>query len=341
MKVEVVGCGVAGLCAATTFAERGCEVRVVSKSNGPDASCCSWWAGGMLAPWCEMESAEPLIGIFGAESMAFWHRLELKPVANGTLVVAHSRDLPDLRQFSRRTTKWDWFDAAAVADLEPDLAGRFSNGLFFSGEAHFHPRDVLELLFARLEALGAKIEVERGMSAIELAGDPRDADWRIDCRGLAARDVLTDLRGVKGEMLVLETDEVSLSRPVRLLHPRIPVYIVPRGDNRFMVGATMIESDERDRVTARSVLELLSAAYAVHPSFGEAEIVEIGVDARPAYPDNLPRLRQRDRTIFINGLYRHGFLAAPALARRAADWVLEGKQFDGAVDTVHGDWRAA
>jgi len=75
MKVEVVGCGVAGLCAATTFAERGCEVRLLSKSNGPDASCCSWWAGGMLAPWCEMESAEPLIGIFGAESMALTMRL--------------------------------------------------------------------------------------------------------------------------------------------------------------------------------------------------------------------------------------------------------------------------
>jgi glycine oxidase len=92
-----------------------------------------------------------------------------------------------------------------------------------------------------------------------------------------------------------------------------------------MVGATMIESDERNRPTVRSMLELLSAAYALHPAFGEAEIIEIGVDARPAFPDNLPRIRRDGRTIRINGMYRHGYLAAPAVARRAADYVLEGR----------------
>ena len=55
-----------------------------------------------------------------------------------------------------------------------------------------------------------------------------------------------------------------------------------------MIGATMIESDERRRVTARSVVELLNAAYALHPAFADAEIVELGCDARPAFPDNLP-----------------------------------------------------
>ena len=100
---------------------------------------------------------------------------------------------------------------------------------------------------------------------------------------------LSDLRGVKGEMLVLETRDISFARPVRMLHPRHPVYIVPRGDGRFMIGATMIENEERSRVTARSVLELLSAVYAIHPAFGEAEIVETGSDVRPALPDNLPR----------------------------------------------------
>ena len=71
------------------------------------------------------------------------------------------------------------------------------------------------------------------------------------------------------------------------------------------------------RVTARSVLELLSAAYALHPAFGEAEIIETGADLRPAFPDNLPRIRREGRMIHVNGLYRHGFLLAPALARRA------------------------
>jgi glycine oxidase len=147
----------------------------------------------------------------------------------------------------------------------------------------------------------------------------------VDCRGLAARDALGDLRGVKGEMVVLRCPEVRLARPVRLLHPRAPLYIVPRGDGVYMLGATVIETAERGRVTARSLLELLSAAYALHPAFGEAEVLEIGVDARPAFPDNLPRIRRVGGTIHANGLFRHGFLLGPALAVQVADLIFEGK----------------
>jgi glycine oxidase len=119
---------------------------------------------------------------------------------------------------------------------------------------------------------------------------------------------------------------LTLSRPVRLLHPRIPLYVVPRGDGVYMIGATMLESEDRSRITARSLLEMLSAAYALHPAFGEAEVLEVGVDARPAFPDNLPRIRRRGSTIYLNGLYRHGFLLAPALARMAADLALVGQK---------------
>jgi glycine oxidase len=164
---------------------------------------------------------------------------------------------------------------------------------------------------------------------------PGKFDYVVDCRGMAARDLLPNLRGVRGEMLVIETDEIALSRPVRLLHPRFPVYVVPRGEGLFMVGATMIESDERARVTARSLVELLNAAYVLHPAFAEAEIVEIGSDARPAFPDNLPRIRQQDRILFVNGLYRHGFLLAPALARRAAGVVLDGAFYPEVMDEDH------
>ena len=147
----------------------------------------------------------------------------------------------------------------------------------------------------------------------------------IDCRGLAAQESLPELRGVKGEMVILRTDDVQLDRPVRLLHPRFPLYIVPRGDGVFMLGATQIESGERSRATVRSVVELLNAAYALHPAFGEAELLEVGVDARPAFPDNLPRITGRDGKIYVNGLFRHGYLLAPAMARMVGELVIDGK----------------
>ena len=149
--------------------------------------------------------------------------------------------------------------------------------MFFAGEGHVEPRRILPRLRQRLIDLGVGIHFE---TEHEPANDGRIT---VDCRGLAARDTAPSLRGIKGEMIVVETTEIALSRPVRLLHPRWPLYIVPREDNRFMIGATSIESEDRG-VSVRSALELLSAAYAVHPAFGEARIVEIGAGCAPPSP---------------------------------------------------------
>jgi glycine oxidase len=122
----------------------------------------------------------------------------------------------------------------------------------------------------------------------------------------------------------VETPEIALSRPVRLLHPRWPLYIIPRAGNRFMIGATSIESED-EGVSVRSALELLTGAYAVHPAFGEARIVDFGAGLRPAFPDNLPRIVIDDSHITVNGLYRHGFLLAPALAEVTVAHVMSGR----------------
>lgn len=327
MRVAVVGAGVAGLASALALAERGCAVEVLERGAALGAESCSRWAGGMLAPWCEREAADELVVELGQEALDFWPRHHAGTAGRGSLVVALRRDEPELERFARRTRNSRRVDAEGIAALEPDLGGRFAKGLFFPEEAHLDPRAALASLAARLEGLGVPIRF--GVDALEI---PPRADLVVDCRGLAARDRLPDLRGVKGEMLLVRCPDVALSRPVRLLHPRFPLYIVPRDDHLFMVGATMIESDERRRVTARSMVELLNAAYALHPAFAEAEIVEIGCDARPAFPDNLPRIRRQGDTLLVNGLYRHGFLLAPALARRVAAVALDGAFFPEVMD---------
>ncbi|PPD43912.1 MAG: FAD-dependent oxidoreductase [Methylocystis sp.] len=327
MRARVIGAGVAGLCAAYALARAGLEVELVERAAGPGLGC-SRYAGGMIAPWCELESAEPLVAELGQEALAFWTR-EL-PVATraGSLVVAAPRERAELSDFARRTNHFERLDAEGVARLEPDLAGRFDAALFFAEEAHLDPRAALGALSDRLAAM-ENIAQHFGVEVEKLPAAP---DWTIDCRGFLAREALPGLRGVKGEMLILRSEEVSLARPIRMLHPRRPVYVVPRGQGLFMVGATMIENEERARVTARSVVELVNSAFAIHPAFAEAEVVETGSDLRPAFPDNLPRLIRRGRTIYINGLYRHGFLLAPALARRAAEVILKDAHFPEVMD---------
>jgi glycine oxidase len=308
---SVIGAGVAGLAVATELVERGGEVQVFDPAGEPGAQSCSWWAGGMLAPWCEYENAEEPVLRLGQEAIDWWAG-RTTVTKSGTLVVASKRDLPDLRRFARRTEQFVEVGREKVAELEPDLHG-FGQGLFFEGEAHLNPRQALQDLYRGLKDSGVTFHKRLAPTSLENA---------IDCRGLSAREYLYDLRGVKGEMLIIRCPDVEITRPVRLLHPRIPLYIVPRGEGIYMLGATMIESEDSSRITARSMLEMLSAAYALNPAFGEAEVLEIGVDLRPAFPDNLPRIRRLGRTIYANGLYRHGYLLAPALARGVADLAL-------------------
>lgn len=334
MRIAIAGAGIAGLAAAYEFAREGCEVELVERREGPGLGC-SYFAGGMLAPWCEAEATEQMVLDLGRESLAFWTQTLPLAERRGTLVVAAARDKPELARFARRTSGFERIDGARIAALEPDLAGRFDEALFFPAEAHLDPRAAMAALASRLASL-PNVTLRFGASA-----EPSRCEWRIDCRGLAAQDTFADLRGVRGEMAVLSTREITLSRSVRLLHPRHPVYIVPRGNGAFMIGATMVENEEAGRVTVHGMLELLGAAYALHPCFGEAEIIETGAGLRPAFPDNLPKIRRYGRKLYINGFYRHGFLLAPALARRAVQFVLRGACFPEVMDAHSREWQTA
>ncbi len=315
--VSIIGAGIAGSWHALLFALSGHAVTVHERSDATMTESTSHFAGGMLAPWCEAESSEPVIGRLGVRSLDLWRQHFPQTPFNGSLVVAHARDRADFERFAKLTTNHRRLDARGLSELEPALEGRFRDALFYPDEGHVEPRRVLPELHARIAQAGGKLEFGSDVNADDIDGIV------IDCRGLAARDAESELRGVKGEMIVVESSEVELSRPVRLIHPRFSLYVIPRGDGRFMLGATSIESEDTG-VSVRSALELLGAAYAVHPAFAEARIVEFGSGLRPAYPDNLPRISIEQQRITVNGLYRHGFLLAPALAELTLGYVARG-----------------
>ncbi|OWV89309.1 glycine oxidase [Rhizobium sp. N122] len=313
MRVLVKGAGVAGLTVARELHARGADVTVFDPHPN-FAHAASWLAGGMLAPWCERESADEAVLTRGLDSADRWEAiLPGSTVRNGTLVVASTRDHGELKRFAGRTTGYQWVEENDIAALEPALASRFRHGLFFPREAHLDPRQALRALKEQLAANGATFT--------DAAPDDDDFSDIVDCTGAARIGRERDLRGVRGEMLYLQTEEVTLARPVRLLHPRFPVYIVPRGNGLFMIGATMIETDSDGPITARSLMELLNTAYALHPAFADAAVVETGAGIRPALPDNLPRVVREGKIVVFNGLYRHGFLLAPTMAAEAADLV--------------------
>ena len=240
-------------------------------------------------------------------------------------------------------------DRAALAALEPALAPGLHAWLL-PDEAQVMPRDMLTALAVHAPNVhwcwGERVErvapgvlhvVGEGPVRFDLAIDTRgvnSAHPRAACgvtpsRGRQQRpgeagsalalDGDMAVRGVRGEVIWLHAPGVQLQRPVRLLHPRHRVYIVPRPGDLFVVGASEIESEDRSPVSLRSAVELMAAAQSVIPELAEARIVHMEANLRPALPDNHPGIQAERGLLRINGLFRHGWLLAPALAQDALE----------------------
>ncbi len=330
--IHVLGAGITGIWQALILQSEGHQVTLVDLAGVPSSAAASRLAGAMLAPFCEGETGHELVRELGVESLELWQKFYPEVQMKGTLVVATPRDHGELERFASITAGHRTLNGDSITDIEPSLGNRFSKGLFFTGEGHVEPVGALASLLKSAQDLGLVTTDE------PITDQHQKPDWIVDCRGLAARDSLKTLRGVRGERIVIESSDVKLQRPVRLLHPRIPFYIVPWAEHRFMIGASVIESDDGHAPTLRTVAELLGAAYTLNPAFGDARVIKISAGVRPAFPDNMPKIIVRERILFVNGLYRHGFLLSPILARTTAAYIKGGKSRKGVVFEDHGEW---
>jgi len=209
-----------------------------------------------------------------------------------------------------------------IKTLEPGLKQDFRQGLYFPSEAQLCPRDLFSALQTTLEEHSVSWHENTQVTRIKpyeiyCADNKYSYDWVFDCRGLGAKADQPQLRGVRGELIELYAPDVHLNRIIRLMHPRYALYMAPRPEQRFIIGASSIESEDRSPISVQTTLELLSAAYSLHSGFAEARILETRVNCRPAFPDNLPRVDVEEGLTRINGLYRHGYLLAPCLTEEA------------------------
>jgi glycine oxidase len=319
--------------------------------SGSDAA--AWTAAGMLSPVAELECADARVFAWGLRSCYLWpsivHGLA-EPVGlslHGSLLLAHRGDAGAAQRMvgllqakAGAPYQPELLDAARLAELEPSIQGPTLSWLL-PCEGQIHTVQAMQALAAQATRQGTHWHcrstvhaVEPGMLRVQTQashrreqveglrlaqteqGESLRFDHVFDARGLGARPQLP-VRGVRGEVFWLHAPGVQLSRAVRLMHPRHTVYIVPRADDILIVGASEIESEDRSPVSLRSTLELLSAAHSVIPELAEARVVHSESNLRPALPDNLPLLSREKGVTRINGLYRHGWLVAPAMVEEA------------------------
>lgn len=338
--VGIIGAGIMGRVVAWQLVQQGYQVSLFDKDPIASGEAAAYSAAGMITPFAELESTDSLVFQMGLRSLALWPQLEkqLKQSIGfqqrGSLVVSHGADRPDFNRFNHqlntRLTELEGateaidcqppakLNKAQLAQLEPAL--QFDQATYLPAEAWVCPEKTLRILAEQLLACGVNWYPETAVqhfcaNHLFAAAKPHSFDWVIDCRGLGASTDLKRLRGVRGELILLQAPAVKISRLVRLIHPRYRLYIVPKQlDDRYLIGATQIESDDAGPITVRSTLELLSAAYSIDSGFAEARVLGSKTSCRPALVDNFPRVEVTPGLIRINGLFRHGFLLAPAIA---------------------------
>jgi len=359
MHIAIVGAGLAGrVVALTLLREGGHQITFYDKDSKEGTTAAGFTAAGMLAPYAELETAESEIFALGQRSITLWPAL-LKEIGlfdgyqqKGTLITAHPQDMGELEHFIGMLShkvdtarEIEHLDPSSITALEPDLS-RHAKGFYIPSEGVVDAQRFMAFsvnYFDRCAEVSFREFTE--VSHIEphtvhsIEGT-QQYDWVFDTRGLGAKEHFPDLRGVRGELLWVEANDIDITRPTRLMHPRYKLYIVPRGNGcegidldyckdcklsqtsgykRYIVGATEIESEDYSDISVRSTMELLSALYTVHPSFGEARVVNSETNCRPAFADNLPRIETEPGLTRINGLYRHGYLLAPAIVEKALE----------------------
>ena len=331
--IVVLGAGLMGRLLSWRLAVAGHRVELFD-AGGPGAEkSAARAAAAMLAPLAESAVTEPAVVQMGQYGLQRWPQLlsQLQsPVyfqQAGSLVLWHRQDAAEAAQFSRQLQATcrsiaglpqpQALDAKGLAALEPTIDARFTQGIYLPDEGQLDNHQLLQALHQELQTLGVAMHWQTARNPQDFSPAPNSQgqpQWVFDCRGVGAQVQWSQVRGVRGEIITLHAPEVKLSRPIRLMHPRYPIYITPKPNGIFLIGATQIESDDNSAVSVRSALELLSAAYTVDSGFAEARIVNLVSQCRPALPDNLPSVRWLgERTLQINGLYRHGYLVAPAV----------------------------
>ena len=354
--VGIAGAGLLGRLLAWRLAHAGWRVSVfdpaegagpVFRSQAPDPyvpTAAGFTAAGMLSPLAELDNAEPGEAALGWRSIELWRdiaaSLPQAPYfrAEGSLMLAHRTDLGAAQRVLERlraataTPEWQRLsppegvqalDLPTLRTLEPAVQGPALAWLL-PGEAQVDTVAMMAALHDdapgvdwhwRAPVLAARAG---GQGGVLQMGDGRllAFDRVIDVRGVGAKPELP-VRGVRGEVAWLHCPGHGLTRPTRLLHPRHRVYLVPRPGDKVIVGASEIESEDRSPVSLRTATELMAAAHSVVPALAEARILKLDVNLRPALPDNNPLVQWQGRKLTINGLFRHGWLLAPALVERA------------------------
>ncbi|MCW3041688.1 MAG: glycine oxidase ThiO [Solirubrobacterales bacterium] len=360
--VLVVGGGPIGLAIAWRARARGLTVTLCERGGLPSYLSAAHVAAGMLAPVAEADPQELALLGLGLDSAARWAAfagelgeasgLEVGYRDCGTLVVARDRD--EAEHVDREIRLREQL-GVPVARLLPSAARRLEPALAPAIRAAFHapddhavdPRTVCEALLIACELAGVHLRPGCEVAAVDgdgvrlASGEHVPAGQVVIAAGAWAPRIeglpCLPVRPVKGQVLRLAAragEGHLLEHVVRWDGG----YLVPRGDGRVILGATMEDRGYDTTVTALGVYELLRDAGELVPGVLELDLEAAVAGLRPATPDNAPLLGAWEGVTLACGHHRNGILLTPVTADRITALLL-GE--DAGIDPAFAPGRFA
>ena len=359
-KIIIIGGGVIGLGIGWQLAKAGAAVSIYDRADIGRAA--SWAAAGMLAPLAEAHSEEPELLKLGCQSLELYSRwvAELEADAQmsvgyrveGTLIVGlEADDTHQLRHLyeAQRNLQLDvnWLTGREARDIESALSPRVTAAIHCASDYQVDNRLMVTALQCAYQKHGGvlrgnntveRVVIENGTAiGVQTQDGIQNADtvilsagcWSAQIAGIPDA-IVPPIRPVKGQMLSLQMEEgITINSVIRTVRARYPtsVYLVPRADDRLIVGATSEEMGFDRRLTVGGMFELLRGAWEAVPGVYDLPVLETWSGLRPGSRDNAPILGKTpvENLIYATGHYRNGILLIPITAYEVARLVLTGE----------------
>lgn len=335
-KIAIIGAGISGLLTALEIQSLGAQITIYDKDGFPGRGA-SYAAAGMVNPSGEVTDL-PLQLINAANAgVKFWSEFckknNISINAKGSIFIANKSEIGDFKNYidalKNSNLAYEILDDEALLSLNFGL--KFNKGIYFPNDITINSRAILKKIVMLLKEKGAQF-IKSNVNPEYLK---KDYEWVIDARGWT--DCSEGLIAIKGETISIVSNKPIVQMPIRFQYNDVIVYIVPNKNNIFTIGASSrLEINPNPKLSRLDGIEfLIKAANYFSPKTMKMHIKEIKCGIRPAYPDFRPRIKYDGNIVSINGLYRHGFLLTPVMAKIIAKQIIN-KENDEFSELFYG-----